>query len=106
FGKVRVVEILGGDPDWKQDNVTYSSLIQGNPLSGVFNGQMIFDAEPSEAPGSKTYMTISRPVMQRLLDGKTKGLMIKPLGAIDATFYASESREADLRPRLYFGTRE
>ena len=101
FGKVRVIEILGGDPVWTQDEVTYYSLLVGESLEDVVNGQMIFDVAPTEQRGGKTRVTISRPVMQRLLDGRTKGLLIRPLGAIDATFYASEAGNGRA-PRLFF----
>lgn len=101
FGKIRVIEILGGDPEWNQNTVTYNSLMQGKKLSEVFNGQMIMDIEPSEDPESKNFITIPRPVLQRLLDGETKGLLIRPLGAINASFYASEN-EADKGPKIHF----
>lgn len=106
FGKVRVVEIIGGDPVWDQKEVTYSSLIQGKSLSDVFNSQMVFDAELAEEPGSKNYITISRPVLQRLLDGETKGLLIKPLGALIVSFYKSENETGNLAPKLYFNVRK
>jgi hypothetical protein len=44
--------------------------------------------------------TISQPVLQRLIDGKTKGIVIKPLGAVNASFYSRESG-ARFAPRLY-----
>jgi hypothetical protein len=100
FGKIRVIEIVGGDPDWSQEAVTYHSLLQGHELYDVINSQMIYDVEMSAKPGSKSYVTISRPVMQRLLDGKTKGLVMRPLGAIVASIYASE--EKDRGPVLHF----
>jgi hypothetical protein len=91
FGKVRVVEILGGDPAWDQKSVTFRSLTEGQHLEKVFNGQMIFDAKVNELQDGKTHITLSKYVLQRLFDGTTKGLLIKPLGAIDASFYSSES---------------
>ena len=106
FGKVRVIEILGGDPVWDEDDVTYCSLIQGKSLSDVFNSQMVFDAELAEEPGSKNYITISRPVLQRLLDGETKGLLIKPLGALIVSFYKSKNETGNLGPKLYFNIRK
>ena len=90
FGKVRVIEILGGDPEWNQATVTYNSLMQGHAMSEVINSQMIYDLDVADKRGSKNYVTISRPVLQRLLDGKTKGLVIRPLGALVTSFYASE----------------
>ena len=101
FGKVRVIEIFGGDPSWDQDSVTYNNFFRGNSYSDVFNTQMIYDAELTEEQGGKNYMTISRPVMQRLLDGKTKGLLIRPLGAVDASFYDSQNGDNN-GPKLHF----
>jgi len=101
FGKIRVIEILGGDPGWEQNKVTYDNLIQGRDYSEVFNTQMIFDTEVSEGCGSRNFITISKPVLQRMLDGKTKGLLIRPLGAIDASFYASEDKSGN-SPKLHF----
>ncbi len=102
FDKIRVIEIIGGVPDWDQNKVTYNNFIQVNSYADVFNTQMVFDSEVSDEPGSKNYITISRPVLQRLLDGKTKGLLIRPLGAIDASFYASENQIGNNGPKLHF----
>jgi hypothetical protein len=102
FGKIRLIEILGGDPLWDQEKVTYHNLIQDNKLSDVLNSQMVIDVELSDEPGSKNFITISKPVLQRLLDGKTKGLLIRPLGALDASFYASEYQMGNNGPKLHF----
>ena len=106
FGKVRVIEILGGDPLWDQNKVTFNSLTQGKIYADVFNTQMIFDTDVSEENGGKNYITISRPVLQRLLDGTTKGLLIRPLGAIDASFYDSENGNGNNSAKLYFNIRQ
>ena len=103
FGKVRVIEIPGGDPKWNQDTVTYNSLMQGHAVSEVINSQMTYDLDVADKRGSKNYVTISRPVLQRLLDGKTKGLVIRPLGALVTSFYASEAGTNG--PVLYFNVR-
>ena len=92
FGKIRVIEILGGDPNWNQENVTYHNFMQSKPYPAVFNTQMIYDADLSQTPDGKSFITISKPVMQRLLDGTTKGLLIRPLGAIDVSIYAVEDK--------------
>jgi hypothetical protein len=102
FGKIRVIEIIGGDPAWDQNKVTFNNFIQGKDYSDVFNTQMVFDAELSEEQGGKNLMTISRPVLQRLIDGKTKGLLIRPLGAIDASFFSSENQIGKNSPKLHF----
>jgi hypothetical protein len=101
FNKLRVIEILGGNPDWDQKNVTYNNFMLGNNYSNIFNEQMIYDVELNDKSGSKNYITISKPVLQRLIDGKTKGLLIRPLGALNTSFYASEN-QSDNGPKLYF----
>jgi len=88
FGQVRVSEILGGDPVWRRETVTANSLRRGQPLESVFNGQMIIDWPVAEGDGHRTYFTISRPVLQRLIDGRTLGLALRPLGSISASFHA------------------
>lgn len=106
FGQVRVVEILGGDPDWEQAKVTLSNLTQGKPLDEVLNTQMIIDGRV-ESPGKAcTFFTISRPVLQRLLDRKTRGLAIRPLGAIVASFYAQENAGGKFAACLLFSVEE
>ena len=102
FGKVRVIEILGGDPVWDQEKVTYNNLTRGKIYPDVFNTQMVYDTELSEERGGKNFITISKPVLQRMIDGKTKGLLIRPLGSIDASFYASENQTVGEGPKLHF----
>jgi hypothetical protein len=102
FGIVRVVEILGGDPEWDQKTVTADSLCRGQPLVRVLNPQPIIDWPVTEGDGGKTYFTISRPVVQRMLDGKTLGLAVKPLGAIKAAFYSMEDDGGRKAARLLF----
>jgi hypothetical protein len=89
FGLLRVVEILGGDRGWTRRTATAESFFRGEPPSRVLNPQMIIDWPATEGNGGKTYLTIPAPVLQRLLDGKTHGIAIKPLGALSASFYAS-----------------
>lgn len=102
FGQVRVVEILAGDPDWTQEAVTLHRLTQGQPLNEVFNPQMIIDVEVTEEQGGSTLITIPEPVLQRMLDGETLGLALRPLGPIQASFYAREYAGGPFSPRLHF----
>jgi len=102
FGIVRVVEILGGDPKWDQRTVTTDSLCHYLALDRVLNTQMIIDWPVTEGDGGKTYLTISKTVLQRMIDGKTLGIAVKPLGAISAAFYAMESEDGKHSARLYF----
>lgn len=103
FGKVRVFEILGGDPAWEQAEVAYRSLLQGGEPAEVFNQQTTIDLDLAAKPGGKTYFTLPRPVMQRLLDGTTRGLLLRPLGAVAASVYASE-QGGGMEPMLHFTT--
>ena len=102
FGKVRVIEIFGGDPVWNENDVTYNSFMQGETYPEVFNTQMVYDFDVNEERDGKNFITISQPVLQRMIDGKTKGLMIRPLGTIDASFYASENENKAVSPKLHF----
>lgn len=104
FDKVRVIEIFGGDADWQQASVTFANFTQGKELQSLLNGQMIFDAEVTQA-GGKTLVTIPRPVLQRMLDGSTRGLLLKPLGALEVSFYDSEHGDGSRAPTLHFNTR-
>jgi hypothetical protein len=102
FGIVRVVEILGGDPEWDQQTVTTDSFCHYEHLDRVLNPQMIIDWPISEGDGEKTFLTIGKPVLQRMIDGKTLGIAIKPLGAISASFHAMENDGGKNAARLYF----
>jgi len=103
FGKIRVFEILAGNPAWEQGTVTYRNLLDGKDPADVFNSQTTIDLDLAPKRGEKTYLTLPRPVMQRLIDGRTKGLVIRPLGAMAAAIYASESGDAG--PTLHFTTK-
>jgi hypothetical protein len=106
FGIVRVVEILGGDANWDQTTVTTDSFCHYEPLNRVLNTQMIIDWPITEGNGGKTYLTIGHPVLQRLIDGKTLGIAIKPLGALNASFYSMEYEDGKNSAQLYFNTEE
>ena len=102
FGIVRVVEILGGDPNWDQTTVTTDSFCHYEPLNRVLNTQMIIDWPITEGDGGKTFLTIGHPVLQRLIEGKTLGIAIKPLGALNASFYSMEDEGGKASAQLYF----
>lgn len=101
FGMVRITEIIGGDPKWNQEQVSLRTFCSGLPLSSVLNSQMIIDVEVTERQGGKTLATISNPVLQRMIDGKTLGLAIKPLGAVNASFYAMENQDGKPGAKLH-----
>ena len=100
FGMVRVAEISGGDPRWDQNAVTWNALHRGE--SAVVNDQMIIDIDVAPRRGGSTLATISQPVLQRMIDGTTRGLALKPLGAVQASFYALENRRAEFCAKLHF----
>jgi hypothetical protein len=106
FGQVRVVEIVGGDPSWNETSVTTTSLRRDQPITRVLNGQMIIDWPVAEGDGAKTYFTIPEPVLKRLISGRTLGIAIKPLGAINAAFYAHEQDGGAHSARLLFNVAE
>ncbi len=100
FGEVRICEILGGPPDWPEESVTLENLLGGQPEAGVFNEQTIVDVAVTPGPDGKTTVTISQPVLQRLVDGRTKGLVIKPLGAISAVLRDADADGGKYAARL------
>ena len=102
FGMIRVVEILGGKPDWQETEIMYNKLCQGLPLNKVLNSQMIIDVNVAPLRGSKNLITISNPVLQRLIDGKTLGIAIRSIGAVNASFYAKENPEQKFSAKLHF----
>jgi hypothetical protein len=106
FGEVRVVEILAGDPTWDQTTVTQDSLRRGELLETVINPQTIIDLPIAPNRGAKTLVTLSRPVLQRLLDGRTRGLAIRPLGAVHASLFAMENADSSGAARLLFKVRD
>jgi hypothetical protein len=102
FGQIRIVEVLGGEPNWNQEAVTYNSLCQGQAIDSVLNSQMIIDVGVAEGRDSKTLITISKPVLDRMMKGKTLGLAIRPLGAVNASFYSMENESGKFSPKLRF----
>ncbi len=106
LGQVRVVEQLTGKTEWNQERVTWNSLSDGKSLNEVFNPQMITDAQISATRNSTTKITISEPALQRLIDGKTPGLVLRPLGPINATFCASEFKSGKYAAKLYFNLKD
>jgi hypothetical protein len=101
FGMVRVVEILGGERQWNEKEITFNKLCQKQSVSQVLNTQMIIDIAVAPGRGNKNLITISKPVLQRLIDGTTLGLALRPLGAVNASFYAKENQAEHCSPQLH-----
>ncbi|MGZ5439280.1 MAG: hypothetical protein ACXWFJ_05480 [Candidatus Aminicenantales bacterium] len=106
FGLLRVVETIGGEPVWDERTSTWTGLSRGAPRDLVLDPQMIIDWPVTAGDGGKTYLTIPIPVLQRLIDGKTLGIALTPLGSIDASFYAREGRGGAAAARLLFNLKE
>ena len=100
FGMIRLVEIVGGPQIWKDERITWKNFTTGE--KAVLNGQMIIDVNPAESGNKTVCFTLSEAVLKRLFSGKTKGLALMPLGAITASFYASETENAKFIPEIYF----
>ncbi|MBN1765257.1 MAG: hypothetical protein JW860_08375 [Sedimentisphaerales bacterium] len=101
FGMIRLVEITAGNPQWDQKTVTWNSFRQNQPLHKVLNPQLVIDFNVNPQPGDKNCISISKPVLQRLINGQTKGLALKPSGAVNTTFYALENQNPITSPKLH-----
>ena len=86
--------------------MTTDSFCHYERLDRVLNTQTIIDWPVTTGDGGKTFLTIGKPVLQRMIDGKTLGIAIKPLGAISASFYAMENESGKNAARLYFNMQE
>jgi len=106
FGMIRVSEIIGGKENWNQETITYDKLCDGQPLDKVINSQMIIDVEVNKERDGKNFITISNPVLQRMIDGKTLGLAIRPLGAVVASFYSMENINEKVIAKLHFNIKK
>jgi hypothetical protein len=106
FGLLRVVETIGGEPAWDERTATWTEISRGAPRELVLNPQMIIDWPVAPGDGGKTYLTIPAPVLQRLIDGKARGIALTPLGTIDASFYSREERGGAAAARLLFNLKE
>jgi hypothetical protein len=106
FGMIRLVEIIGGDQNWDQQTVTWHTFFGDYENNKVINGQMIIDIAPAESKGDSNYINIPQPVLQRMLEGKTKGIAILPLGSINAAFYSIENNKPETTPQLHFSATE
>ncbi|MCX6168248.1 MAG: hypothetical protein NTX65_02835 [Ignavibacteriales bacterium] len=102
FGMVRISEIFGGNQNWDQTEVTYNNFCQRVKMNRVINSQMIIDVDVNENRNGKNLITISKPVLQRMIDGNTFGLALRPLGAINASFYAMEYQKGKYCAKLHF----
>jgi hypothetical protein len=106
FDRVRLVEIINAEPFWTRGNVTYCSFSMEKPADSLFNTQMIIDIDRPVNSYKPIRIHIPRPVIQRMLDGKTTGIALYPLGALQASFYSGYNNEESGRPEIYFNIKE
>jgi len=101
LGRIRVVEVIGKDNPWDEKTVTYKSFTEDKPPSDVINPQMIVDHRVSPERGATSYLTICKPVLERLINGQSKGIVIEALGEANVDFFSSESANTEYSPRLH-----
>jgi len=100
FGEVRICEIIAGDKDWEQEDITYQSLLHTQNYYEVINEQTTVDTPLAIEKGGKVVVTLSQAVLQRLVDGTTSGLAIRPLGLIDASLMDASTEEGQYAARI------
>jgi hypothetical protein len=105
FGYLRAVEIKNTAPDFRRDAVTWDSFFVGRPVLDVLNGQLFFDSRPAVQRNGKTVIEINPAVMQRLIDGTTKGIALYGQGALNFSFASSQAPGEGARPTLRFNTK-
>jgi len=106
FDQIRLVEILKGDENWARDKVTLENFLAGDEIEAVLNTQMIIDIDIPSVKDEPRHIHIPRPVIQRMLNGETKGIALYPLGALHASFYPGDSPADPRWPALYFNVHE
>jgi len=85
-----------------------SRVVLGLPTVNGYTDRSHHDDElsPVAHPGARTHFTISRPVLQRLVDGRTLGLAIRELGSVVAAFRDTPGADGAGEPRLLFDVEE
>lgn len=102
FGRIRIHEIIGGKNDWDKEKLTFNNFSQGLSLWNIINEQMVIDMDVPKGNDRWLDIPLSPIVIQRLINGKSKGLAILPLGSIQVSFYTLEAQRSEYVPTLYF----
>ena len=101
FGIIRFSEIINTNKKWANDKtLTYNSFKGNREIHDVIVSQCIVDSKVQTFKEGKTIVNISQPVLQRLIDGRTNGIAILPLGLISAAFF--DNTNGQLAPVLRF----
>ncbi len=104
FGMIRLCEIMNTNTNWKNDSLTYNRFKGNRELHKLIVSQCIVDSKVQPVKEGKTIVNISQPVLQRLIDGRTNGIAILPLGLISAAFF--DSSNGQLAPVLRFNSED
>ncbi len=67
---------------------------------GTLNDQMVIDSELPQCGKGRALFTLNPQVLQRMIQGRTKGLALYPLGDFQATFQTNNEPDP---PRLHIG---
>jgi hypothetical protein len=105
FGFVRAVEIKNTAPDFKRDSVNWDNFFAGRPVLDVLNGQLFYDVQPAVQRNGKTIIRVNPAVMQRLIDGTSKGVALYGQGALNFSFASSQAPGEGVRPTLRFNVK-
>ena len=105
FGYIRAVEIKNTAPDFQRATVTWDNFFAGRPLLEVLNGQLFYDVQPALQRDGKTIIALNPAVMQRLVDGTSRGIALYGQGALNLSFASSQAPGEGSRPTLRFNTK-
>lgn len=100
-GLIRVSEIVGGKTCWRDKSITYQKFKNGRDIEKVINPQMIIDVKVRENNKEKILITIPKYIIQKMIEGKTKGIAIRALSPINVSFYSSEYKDGKYAPELH-----
>ncbi len=98
LSQIRLVELNVDNVDWNAKTVTFNKFINGYKEDIITNRQPIYDLDLVSQDGTKKFFTVSKFVLQRLLDGKSNSLALFAIGPIIANIRIDEND----KPRLHF----
>lgn len=83
--RIRAVELYAIYDGWNRNTVTYGRIVQTSPRDEVINPQMIVDTRVGDDFYTGMHrVPVPRCVLQRMVNGKTTGIVLQALGPIVA----------------------
>ena len=82
LSQIRLVEIISDNDDWSSETITFNKFIANSTDGIIFNPQPIYDLKIPDTKNHKLYFTVSKYVINRIINGKSKGLALEALGPI------------------------